>query len=86
MKFTDGIEDLAEEAKRTGRTETDWLLLRNVYFKNGTPEEAWANMVKRFLELGVRTTPVHRTINRKGVTKVVLVPVSVTNQARPHPK
>ena len=86
MKFTDGIEDLAEEAKRTGRTETDWLLLRNVYFKNGTPEEAWANMVKRFLELGVKTTPVHQTINRKAVTKIVLVPIAATNQARSHPK
>lgn len=86
MKSTNGIEDLAEEAKRTGRTETDWLLLRNVYFKNGTPEEAWANMVKRFLELGVRTTPVHQTVNRKRVTKIVLVPIPETNQGHAHPK
>jgi hypothetical protein len=86
MQFTSGIEDLAEEAKRTGRTETDWLLLRNVSFTNGTPEDAWANMVKRFQKLGVRTTPVHQTINRKVVTKVVLVPLSATNQGHVHPK
>lgn len=86
MKLGNQIEHLAEEAKCNGQAETDWLMLRNVYFKNGTPEDAWANMVKRFLELGVRTTPMHITINRKRVTKVVLVPVAATNQGQPHPK
>lgn len=79
MKLGNEIEHLAADAKINGQAETDWLMLRNVYFKNGTQEEAWVDMVKRFLELGVRATPMHTKINQKVVTKVFLVPVAATN-------
>lgn len=72
MQFTSGIEDLAEEAKRIGRKEILWGKLR--IFFGGPPEEVWVNMVNRFSELGMRATQEQRTINRKKVTMVVLVP------------
>jgi hypothetical protein len=74
MPKTSEIEDLADEAKRTGRAETLWGGLR--IFFGGTPEEAWQNMVKSFQELGVRATTEDRTMNRKKVTVVVLVPLA----------
>lgn len=54
MKYGSEIEHLADEALTTGHAETTWLALRNVYFREGTPEDGWAALVDWFAKRGVR--------------------------------
>ena len=74
MNFGNEIEHLAQEAKRNGQAETPWLMLRNVYFRTGTPEQGWQAMVDCFTGMGIKATSEWRRLNGREVEFVLLTP------------
>jgi len=74
MKAGNEIDHLAAEAKRNGHADTLWLMLRNVYFRDGTPEDGWDAMVNCFAGMGIRAVSDWQRINGREVEYVLLTP------------
>jgi hypothetical protein len=69
------IEHLAHEALEKGRAEDMWIGLRNTYFREGTQEEGFSDMVKCFAELGVKATSDWRELPAGRKQFIVLTPI-----------
>lgn len=82
MSFGNEIEHLAEDAKHLGQAETMWLMLRNVYFREGTPEEAWQTMVNCFAGMGVHAISEWRYIKGQKERFVLLTRLHTPSQAQ----
>ena len=77
------IEHLAAECQRNGQAEALWLMLRNAYFRDGTPDEGWRSMVECFDGMGIRAVSEWRRINGRQMEYVLLAPRRRPEQAPP---
>lgn len=77
------IDHLAAECQRKGQAEALWLMLRNAYFRDGTPEDGWDAMVNRFAGMGIRAVSDWQRINGQEVEYVLLTRMRKPEQAPP---
>ncbi len=81
MKPGNEIEHLANEARTNGKAETSWAMLRNAYFRGGTPVEAFKEMKVCFAGMGIQAISEIRIINGRQVEMVVLTPIRRPRQS-----
>jgi len=74
MTIGNAIDHLADEARAKGFVETTWLAMRNVYFRDGSPEEGWDAMVASFKARGIKVTSDWRQMPKGKMEFIVLTP------------
>jgi hypothetical protein len=72
MTLGNELDHLVDKVAEEGSAETAWLMLRNVYFKEGTPTEGWHAMTAWFASKGVLAIKERRMVKGSEVAFVCL--------------